>query len=366
MNSRSHRHVAVKASYPAPTVKEAPAGILLPGAVTNRVTIVTPTLTGLPPGAKIEIAFVFGDYLSAPVPYKAGMSFAFPAKELGIYLGTHVLVGYNLTIDGVTTPSERMDLYVMAFDDRAPLLPAPVIDQANGGVLDLTTFSGDPTATCPPWKLGAVGQRAWWEVHGTLNNGAAEVIVLYSNYALTDDEVSDGLTKTVDRARLEALKDGSTITVTFWVTFDKSGDKAKAIAFPGQTYIVWQATPLPRPVIDKANGIVLDLDTFAGAPRVTCPPWAGIAEGQIVWLDVDGVLADGRAHVITIYRNAPVVDRELTQGLITEISRKRLEVFKNNSTITVKLWVNFSKSYSKPTATAFPERSYTIRGSALG
>ena len=235
--------LAVKAAYPAPTVKEAPAGVLLPGAVTNRVTIVSPTLTDLPPGAKIEIAFVFGTYLSAPVPYVAGKSFAFPAKELGIYLGTHVLVGYDLTIDGVTTPSERMDLYVMAFDDGDALLPTSIIVEASDRVLDLNPIAVDPTATCPAWKLGAEGQRAWWEVHGTLEDGTADVIVLYSEHVVTDDEVSGGLTKAVDLGRLKALKDGSTITVTLEVTFDMSGDRTRATRFPMQTYKILTKQP---------------------------------------------------------------------------------------------------------------------------
>jgi hypothetical protein len=42
----------------------------------------------------------------------------------------------------------------------------PVIDEAEGDPLDLSSFDGDATLLIAPWPLAASGQTAWHDIAG--------------------------------------------------------------------------------------------------------------------------------------------------------------------------------------------------------
>ncbi len=111
-------------------------------------------------------------------------------------------------------------------------LPRPVITDADGNKLDLSSFPGNTTITCVPWPLIAVGQKVWLAADGTLANGDPTTLSLWAASGVNASEVRDGFRKTLPRSWLESLRDGSTITVTLNVTFDRSTEKAGSIGFP--------------------------------------------------------------------------------------------------------------------------------------
>ncbi|KWK78301.1 hypothetical protein, partial [Burkholderia ubonensis] len=82
--------------------------------------------------------------------------------------------------------------------------------------------------------------------------GSADTIVLYTASGVVSSEVTNGLSKAIPRARLEALKDNTDITVELKVTFDKTSTEANAVTFPLRTYTV-KAFQVVTPTIDMAR-----------------------------------------------------------------------------------------------------------------
>lgn len=111
-------------------------------------------------------------------------------------------------------------------------LPAPVIPQAEDGVLNLSSFTGNPLVTVAPWPQIAVGQKVWLRCYGMLAAGGVDTIVIWAGAGVSAEEVVAGLSVGIPRARLEALENGSELRVELKVTFDGSGDEAQAVIFP--------------------------------------------------------------------------------------------------------------------------------------
>ncbi|WP_198391377.1 hypothetical protein, partial [Burkholderia ubonensis] len=172
---------------------------------------------------------------------------ALPVSVVAFALGKTVTVSYTVTRnDDESPPSQPLDLNVGALPNSS--LPTPVIDKATGNELDLASFTGDPKVTVAPWPFIATAQKVWLRVRGTLANGSADTIVLYTASGVVSSEVTNGLSKAIPRARLEALKDNTDITVELSVTFDKTSTEANAVTFPLRTYTV-KAIPAEKPVI---------------------------------------------------------------------------------------------------------------------
>lgn len=125
-------------------------------------------------------------------------------------------------------------------------LPAPVIPQANATtkVLDLNNFTGNAQVKVEPWPLIAVGQRVWVRLDGTLENGSPHTFYLARGVEVIADQVTAGLDLVLQRSELEALRHGSSLTVTVSVTFDGTNDEEQARVFPGAPYTLNPATPL--------------------------------------------------------------------------------------------------------------------------
>lgn len=227
---------------PPPSVDEESAGHLLPGAIANGITIRVPVSVAFQPGDRVTATMVTAagehSYTTAAKEGQAGLFFTVPATELGAFLSFDVNITYTVIRDGIGNTSQIKSLHVMPYGDQDSHLPTPAIDQASGNVLDLATFVGNPVAKVAPWPLMTLGQRVWFEVRGTLDNGNPDTIVLYADHGVIDSELAVGLYTTIPRGRLEALKDGSTIALTVWVTFDKSSDRSHATRFPERSYTI--------------------------------------------------------------------------------------------------------------------------------
>ncbi|NMZ03609.1 YncE family protein [Pseudomonas proteolytica] len=149
-------------------------------------------------------------------------------------VGKKVTVRYIATINGVDVDSFTQEVNVQVI--QAANLPRPVINNiANGGTLDLNTFTGNATASVAKWRLSAAGQRVWL----TCSSAGVSDLYVINGVAITATEAANGLiNKTVWRTWLEALPTGRQITVTCKVTFDGSTKEVDAIAFTTTTYLI--------------------------------------------------------------------------------------------------------------------------------
>ncbi|KAG9610163.1 hypothetical protein KCV01_g3313, partial [Aureobasidium melanogenum] len=229
---------------PPPSVDEEAAGNLLPGAIANGITVRVPPSVAFQPGDRVTVTMVTAagerSYTTAAKDGQAGLFFTVPPTELGAFLSFDVNITYTVIRDGIGKTSQIKSLHVMPYGDQDSNLPTPAIDQAVGSVLDMNLFDGDPLAKVAPWPLIALGQRVWFEVRGTHVNGTPDTIVLYADHSVTASELTVGLYAPIPRGRLKDWRDGSTITVTVLVTFDKSSDKSHAARFPERSYTIRQ------------------------------------------------------------------------------------------------------------------------------
>ncbi|QWT21698.1 Ig-like domain-containing protein [Bacillus sp. NP157] len=223
--------IAAAALLPAPTVKEAVADQLDPGAVADAGGATVLITADLKQGD--EIVVHFGTWDSAPVAWTQMLAVIVPPGAVAQYLGEAIDVLY--TVNGKAS-SLPLRLYVLAFRDADARLPKPTIKEANDGVIDLTSFSGDATVIVAPWQLMAERQKAWLYIEGRAPDGATSKLDLLDAIDMSRDDLVNGLTREVDRGWLERLSEGSTVTPVLLVTFNRSPEVADAVRFPANDY----------------------------------------------------------------------------------------------------------------------------------
>jgi hypothetical protein len=103
---------------------------------------------------------------------------------------------------------------------------------------------------------------------------------------------------------------------------------------------------LPQPVIVEADGTYLSLSALKSDATVTVAPWEAMQEGQRVWLTISRT---DLTKWITLYQSAPVITKELTQGLRKIVSRGDLESLGPGG-VAVLLEVSFFHPYAKSDA----------------
>lgn len=219
---------------PPPTVDEATGNTLDPIDAAGGITVRIPPEVTFVPGDVVTAQV--GTYTSPGKPGAVGLTFAVPASAIASYVGQSLPVRYTLARDGRPYDSRELPLLLEDFAPEDPRLTAPVIAQAEDDVLDLNTFEGDATVTAAPWPLIAVGQRVWLDADGTRADGSATTIALLVAAPVTTQQVTAGLRESLARASLEALKDGSSLSLRLRVTFDGATDEVGAVRFPLRQY----------------------------------------------------------------------------------------------------------------------------------
>ncbi|MCI3205536.1 MULTISPECIES: hypothetical protein [Pandoraea] len=215
---------------PEPLVVDAPDGELDAIDALDGVTVRV-QYDDMEPTDLIELVWDGGsDFGQVPGTAAGFVDIEVDADKVLAYIGKTVTVHYMVIRESGYYASGVLDLTVNEFEPGD--LPTPEIPQADGGVLRLADFDGDPRVTVEPWRAIAVGQKVWLRVHGTLANGQSDTIVLWQASGVTAGEVTAGLSKAIPRARLEALKDASDLRVEMKVTFDGGSDEAQASLFP--------------------------------------------------------------------------------------------------------------------------------------
>lgn len=155
-------------------------------------------------------------------------------------VGKKVTVRYIATINGVDVDSFTQEVVVQTIQPAD--LPRPLINNiANGGTLDLNTFSGNATASVAKWRLSAAKQRVWL----TCSSAGVVDLDVIDGVEISGTEAANGLVnKAVLRSWLNQLATGRQITVTCKVTFDGSPDKSQAVDFQSTTYSMVSYPPL--------------------------------------------------------------------------------------------------------------------------
>ncbi|PTR33845.1 hypothetical protein C8J98_10230 [Luteibacter sp. OK325] len=313
------RHITVledssEGDLPAPTVAEAPAGILDPITVpVTGVTVVVPARADLVSGDSVTVTF--GNYTSSP-PQAAqpGMTILVPPGEIARHLGKSISVFYTRWRGGVATNSDVMTLQVLAIEDNDAQVVPPSFVQANGTfVLDLNTFTGDATIQVTAWPLMAIGQRYWVKV------GAWDIP--------TDPVTTVGdFTLTLNRDLLDTLPDGATLRIRLLVSFD-GGGTTTAKPFDSSPYTARAALSLvllaPEPeLVGPDQKIDIGRIVDPRGLKVTVRRYEGMKAGQAIELNCVTDLGEqpqGRQTVDAIRDYEFFVSKPYLETLVDEL-----------------------------------------------
>lgn len=247
---------AAVATYPAPTVREAPTGVLDP-----MTALAGATLTVAYDDMELtDVIVPSWDHQNALIPWQQGnasksVDFVYPPSVVAASLNQAFDVSYGVARGATQPASDILRLTVSAIPANELAKSKPLVTEATGAVLDLQTFFGNAHVHVPQWPLAVVGQRVWLTVSGP---GGVPLLKVLNGYPITQQEASNGIARDIPRPELEKFVDGSQMTVECKVTFDGSNTEASAVAFPTVAYTVKQAVSIVPSItsVRDSNGPV--------------------------------------------------------------------------------------------------------------
>jgi type II secretory pathway component PulM len=265
------RTYTIRAAFdaPAPSVKQAtgssPTQQLNPMEAKDALTVVIPEY-GTQPGDQVRVTWAgtaaggshTTDWQTLPINREIDM----PVPVIAFNLGRSVTVTYNVTRNsGEKQPSAALTLAVGTLAESALEPSRPRIlqaaDDGNGGELDVGSLSGNATARIDNWPHIAPGQRVWFRLEGTYANDSAyeKPIWLGTTAAVSPEWYEQQYVETPIRLdELQALRDGSQLTLEFKASFNKSTDEAHATLFRLRTYTIRAAFDASAPSVKQATG----------------------------------------------------------------------------------------------------------------
>ena len=155
-----------QSGYPAPTVTQAPGGVLdpsdaNPGGIT--VVVTYPSMTG---SDFVRLRFNNDRTLVVEGSDTKTVTFTVPMTMIAPTIGKTVQVNYTVT-NAATEPAESAILNLRVEELSSTDLPTPQIVQAAGNDLDVTALSADADVQVAPWPFIATGQQMTLTLDGT-------------------------------------------------------------------------------------------------------------------------------------------------------------------------------------------------------
>jgi len=175
------------------------------------------------------------------------------------------------------------------------------------------------------------------------------------SYTSAPQPVSDGLHVQIPNT-VVAFNLGKTVTVSYTV------DDKPSQPFPLRVQAM-PSTALSRLVIDQADGTTLNVMALSVA-TVTVGTWPLIAEGQPVWLQLEGTNANGSAYSRQVWSGGAdattrtwVDQGYRTQGLVVN----ELKGLKDGSTLRLTFRAALDRVDDPAQAVSFRDVAYTVR-----
>ncbi len=231
------------------------------------------------------------------------VDFNVPPEVVGANIapfGQQITVQYVLIRSGREKFSPILDLLLL----NLTTLPIPTIEGiGDSPLLDISRLNGTERTIVNKWHFIHRDQRMWMEYRGTYADPESDYFeATYTNNLVTVDGENNGILPPTPVDELRRLKDGSTLTIDFWISFNRGSSKAGAVQIHQRTHTV-QALPgvLPHPFI---NG------TTDTGPNVTVDPlpiehnttltarYAGMSGRDKITLE--WFFADGTHHSATL------------------------------------------------------------------
>jgi hypothetical protein len=218
-----------------------PQGSLLPS---DKLSVIWQGAAGTP---------VAGSYTSPQRLVSAGLEIAVPRSVLAYSLGKQVTVTYEVERDGKLTPSLPLPLNILTLPATA-LIPPKIIEADANNFLDLMALgSNNATIHALLHTLIEADQPCWLSLEGKKADGTAHNLTLWNGLPARVNAtwISQGFWATaLANSYLKQLGHGTTLTIKFKVSMDKSNNPVTATVFPDRTYII-KALELVLPTLDN-------------------------------------------------------------------------------------------------------------------
>ncbi|SCW87282.1 MULTISPECIES: hypothetical protein [unclassified Pseudomonas] len=302
---------------PALSIAEAPGTELDPLAALETLTAVVPHYDGMRGTDKIRVTWTGaagspeeGSHTTEPVEVGTvgEKSIPLPVVLIAYSLGRSVTVSYTVTPDGgsESPSSDLFHLAIQVIAEEELLVAKPrMLEAANlgeGAEFDVRNLTADATLRIDSWPHIAHGQRTWIRVEGTKNDGSDyERVWNGTGNWVGVDWYRDGYSeRPISYIDLQALRDGSTLTLKLKASFNKSHDEAEATLFPQRTYTIRAALNLSASSIKQATGNApsQQLNPVAAKDALTVViPDYGVLPGDQVSVTWTGTEGDGSCVV---------------------------------------------------------------------
>jgi hypothetical protein len=116
---------------------------------------------------------------------------------------------------------------------------------------------------------------------------------------------------------------------------------------------------LNEPLIEEAEGEVLDIDSFVGDAHITTEPSERIQEGLFYWAYMASE-GDGEPIFYPVKLDSQVTQDEADGGLRIPIAREILNLLPTASTLRVQIAINLTGTDDPFDTVDFPEKTYTV------
>ncbi|WP_084380183.1 hypothetical protein [Pseudomonas mucidolens] len=259
------------------------------------------------------------------------VDFTVPAGVVGANispLGQSIAVQYVLLRGTRQIPSLVLDLLLL----NLTTLPIPTIEGIGEvPILDISKLTGSERTIITPWHFIHRAQRMWMEYRGVYADGSNYYEATYTNNLVTAEGEANGILPPAPVDELRKLKDGSSLSIKFWVSFDQGSDKANAVLFRERQYTVQVlAGSLPHPFISGASGT---------GPSVAVEPMA-IEANTKVTVKYDGMSNTDRITLTWIFQDCTeyptILDGQDSGQVVFDLTAEKLIHRSVNSTVMLR------------------------------
>jgi len=327
-----------RAELPAPSVDEAPDGVLDPETITGNATYRMPytgtaagdILTWYWQGESLDGSASDWLPITQPIAGKP-VTFNIPRALIEPNINNIVKLYYSLQLasTGAYQYSAVLDLTIGKLIGD---LPAPQVLQATGSTLDPMQAQAGATvrvryASMDPQDVITL---SWL---GTPGVGSPP-----------DQQAAGSASGQVDfpvPASVIGANIGQQVSVAYQV---KRYVTEKQSDFLLLDIAAIADSQLPAPIITQANAQtkVLNLATFAGNATTTVAVWPFIATGQRAWLRLEGENSSGGPHSIVLLDGQPLTSAQVGAGLSQAVLRAELEKLGQDTALKAICNVAFS------------------------
>lgn len=345
------------AELPAPSVDEAPEGVLDPEKITDYATYRMP-YTGTVAG-DILTWYWQGESLQGsasdwlPITRAiAGMPFTFniPRALIEPSINNIVKLYYSLQLasTGAYQYSAVLDLTIGKLIGE---LPAPQVLEAAGNTLDPLQAQAGATvrvqyASMDPQDIITL---SWLGTPGVGSPPDQQAPGSASG------QVDFSVPSTVIGANI-----GQRVSLSYLVKRYVTEKQSEILLLNISTL---PDSVLPTPIITQANAQtkVLNLATFAGNATTTVAAWPFIATGQRAWLRLEGETDSGGPHSIVLLDGEALTSAQVGAGLSQSVLRAALEKFGQDTALKVICNVAFSGIDDEVAALPLPVMEYVFK-----